>query len=1466
MCACVSGSVTPTVKLEPITWTDFGFTLGTTYSDDGTTSYVNAKTYTKASHLIDTVFEGDVIFADNSELRYGGSAWNNGMQFKVTDGQLTINKGLLQFYDSSSQPFSNITVGAASLYGLTSFANEQFTLKIQMKERVAGQTTSALLSIWINGKAVTEDLYLSGGTNLGNYMCACVSGSVTPTEKLTPITWTDFTLNSTALTDGRTISTAGKAVYSKGDTLNNTAFEGDISLPSGSGFFYASYNGYFGLSIKESSGDLLIGGATGVLLDGTNGTKYPCTAAEYNDGTPFTDDRFTIRIELYNLVKDGNASSANVKVYINGKQVADEMTIETNAGNIAYSLDKGIGFGNNGMNTGATIYDVMPTLTPITWTNFNGTYGTTYTSLGTLTYEEDSLNNTSFEGDIVFSSGAMMRYAGVNGFFGLRMGVNASGNFFIGGHPTAYIDGSADAIECTPGNLGLTKLADTRITLKIEMWDVTDTQATVSVYVNGNPVKEEFTLTGNTGNELYKFGNKVGFCAEEVNTSITILNNKPVPTGLTELSWEEFGYTGGQIYTASTSKEVSYLENLNNTLFNGHIELIAGSNFYYGGNGWQGIQFTVNTDGTLTIQTAGSSTAYSVTLNPAHYGLTSFAGENFNLKIAMTDRTLVDETNGKYSQVVQVFVNDQILGDAFTYTEWQANVLGNDLVMNVSVAEGASSSITPYSNRTTTPTDLTSVQLKDWKEDVAVDFELIDLEIAAAHPSVDTLIGTTFYETVKFVGDETTADTHNFCYGGIIDGNAWYGTKFYLSGKNMIILCTVDGVNALARFTLDPVVAGVGDSFVNTEFSWRIDTVKLNDESDNVLMYVSFNGKLYNNAPFVICDFADVMSNTIRYNSYTSGTTEQLQAYYVELGTSEKPLPVLYHDLTKGVYTIPEYQTVTFYEKNADGEWVEATKPTTLTKTGDYKIEFNDGVSDYTQEIACYYYETDVDAASLVRSVKMRNGKEETDWKHYETRLCDTDYDGKVDADDVNDIKSMLLGTYLADTDVMKISGFFSPTASLIKDETYAAIKETGVNHIIESDIYYTDEPIDRYRIYQELSYAQKYGLTVTVNDKRLTDIGESGGKATVETVQNKVVNYKDYQSFAGLFIVDEPKAEDYPNVGVWEGYTQVEDYSSVAKAIAAAGYAGWSNAFGGDSGTLDNGYNWTAGCRMRYGYYQYLGNLVDSFDLQFMSVTDYPFIKDGSGAKDSDFQYYFMNLAMAKAVATEKNVELRYFVQGAAAMETTLNNSYNEAQLKWHANMDLAFGPSALEYFPLIQPGSLKTYADGSCASGLLDSNGNLTQFGEWATSVNKQVAAIDDILLNATHEGFMAVGDSSYATTIARNSIESIVMKTGGWLSSASTTLNNTFYEGTYETASVTSSNTEYGAFAGCFEITAGEYSGKHAMYIVNYSDASDNTVTVNLGDAVTSTTIYQGVEAEHTGTFNMTLAAGEAVLVVY
>jgi hypothetical protein len=195
-------------------------------------------------------------------------------------------------------------------------------------------------------------------------------------------------------------------------------------------------------------------------------------------------------------------------------------------------------------------------------------------------------------------------------------------------------------------------------------------------------------------------------------------------------------------------------------------------------------------------------------------------------------------------------------------------------------------------------------------------------------------------------------------------------------------------------------------------------------------------------------------------------------------------------------------------------------------------------------------------------------------------------------------------------------------------------------------------------------------------------------------------------------------------------------------------------------------------------------------------------------------------------------------------------------------ANIGLAFGAKGLEYFTLVQAEGLKTYTDGSCANGMVDKDGNKTKFAEWSKNANTQAMAVDDILLNATNKGFMSTG--GVATSSAVENIMSISMKKGVFAGSEKFT-NNIYTS--YEGATVSSNNTEYGAFTGCFEITDGEYSGKHAMYIVNFSDKGDNTVTVDFTDNTTAaTTIHNAVESETTGDITITLGAGEAVLVVY
>ena len=1435
----------PEKPLTEINWGNFSnVEYGKTYTS------ATALTYSGTS-LNHTAFEDYVEFAAGGYLQYGTSGTStHGIHIGVnTDGEFYVT-GKSYWKDGSSSDLGYEKKCTATDLGLDgeTLAGEKLKLRVEFRD-VNDANTSATVTVKVNDHCLWDAITVKRSNDsaalLGNqiYMRSNVT---IPEKPLTEINWDDFS----NVEYGKTYTSATALTYS-GISLNGTAFEDYVQFAEGASLLYGTSGSNHGISMGvNTNGEFYVKGLQYWYNSTVYGNEQKCTAVDLGlAGDTLAGVKLRLRVELHNVSDDN--TSATVTIKVNDHCLWDAITVKRNA-EVADLLGNTINLVTSN-NTTAPVTIPAKSLKEIGWSDFakDGTAlkdGETISSERLVTYTGTDLSNTAFEGDVSLPAGSGFRYASVDGSYGLEI-KESEGNLLIGGTEGVQL-GESNAYTCTPEeyNVG-TSFADKRFTIRIEfVYLITDSEANsssarVNISINGIEVAKEVTLTSEVGNENCMLSNHIGLA-----TGITVYDVAPtweeVTTGLEDevLSWEEFGYTGGITPASMVTKTASHLDTLKGYIFNGNIIMQPETYIRYGRVGTSGpfVLIQVDSEGVLYVGTYNSGITKVYTAIANHHNLNSFVNTEFNLKIVLT-------SEGEIS----VWINDVIMGNPFK----------PDITWGTTLA---AKGVTPISLRTTVPTGLTEISLDDWTKDdatstVRADFELRNNELRGAHKTLPNLLNTSLHEVVKFVDTNGSVGSHTFVYGGCT-GHDYQGIKISINDAGQMGIHCVDIINgaetSVEKFTIDPVKAGVGTTFRGEEISWQLDTVRL---GNHVLLYMSFNGQLYNNAPFVFHDFADSMVANMYYTSHE--TAAEVNNCYVILGASVKELPVLYHDLAKEAYTIPAYKSVTFYEKDANGAWVEATKPATLTKTGDYKLAFNDGLSEYTQIISCYNYATDVDVATLVRSLKMTNNTED-DWANYETRLCDKNYDGKVTLDDISDIRSMLLGTYVADTDVMKISGFYSPTASLIEDETYATIKATGVNHIIESNVYYTDDAIARYRIYQELSYAQKYGLTVTVNDKRLTDIGASGGTATADDVDAYVANYKDYQSFAGLFIFDEPKAADYPK-GIWEGHDEIGTYSSVAQAIADAGYEGWSNAFTATSDILFDGYNYDYAGRMRYGYYKHLKNMVQSFKLSFMSSTHYPYLNNTSGSGETMW-CYFMNLAINKAVAKAEDVELRTFVQGMAADNNDMNENYSEAQLKWNANMNLTFGTSALEYFPLVQPGSFQTYSDGSCASGLLDKDGQLTKFGEWATSVNKQVQAIDGILLNASHEGFMAIGgNSSYATTIARENVEEITMTTN-WLGTKTETISHTFIEEAdgYEGAKVIATDSTHGAFAGCFEISA----EKHAMYIVNFNDAGENTITVDLGDGVTATAIYQGTETPYSGDFNITLAAGEAVLVVY
>ena len=179
-------------EFTEITWSDFNLTVGNTYTGatDESSASSNAGTYSAATNMNNTVFIGDVIMANGSEMRYGGNDYNQGFRMQVIDDAFVLTSGQTYIYpgnQSGSNEYVNESNGTltikvlktrASVYGLESFANEQFTLKIQMTGWDGNTGFSGMsLSVWINDVVVEENLSVASGS-FGTYFCACVYGSV----------------------------------------------------------------------------------------------------------------------------------------------------------------------------------------------------------------------------------------------------------------------------------------------------------------------------------------------------------------------------------------------------------------------------------------------------------------------------------------------------------------------------------------------------------------------------------------------------------------------------------------------------------------------------------------------------------------------------------------------------------------------------------------------------------------------------------------------------------------------------------------------------------------------------------------------------------------------------------------------------------------------------------------------------------------------------------------------------------------------------------------------------------------------------------------------------------------------------------------------------------------------------------------------------------------------------------------
>lgn len=439
---------------------------------------------------------------------------------------------------------------------------------------------------------------------------------------------------------------------------------------------------------------------------------------------------------------------------------------------------------------------------------------------------------------------------------------------------------------------------------------------------------------------------------------------------------------------------------------------------------------------------------------------------------------------------------------------------------------------------------------------------------------------------------------------------------------------------------------------------------------------------------------------------------------------------------------------------------------------------------------------------------------------------------------------------YLGGNDVMPIAGYFGPYTSSEKDylteDIFQKIKDSGVNMVNHTD---NDAGGDASYTKKALALADQYGLGWFVDDYSLND-HQLAGTLTDQTLSAELGKYSYFESFLGIHIVDEP---GYDKKGAYEAQP-LENYTALSKML---------NSYTNVTGFVNMAAEDIFETKYESLWNKYLADGVP----QLLSSDDYP-INNGEKENATKATGYFRTLGMTRKKANENNLPFWSYVQAGGYFDRDVNKTdeetkyiATEAETYWNVNTALAFGAKGIVWFPLIQPTSF----DGTDASNPVDRSGVILSNGEessryaWVQNANKQIAAVDDVLMKATSTAIVATRDTSgmfekdsYAKSQAAGNISTI----GG----TDTTTVKTSHS---KLTAVSTDRQEYGALVGCFN-----YRDTEAFYVVNYDVTAQAEITLTFDQAYHVRVVQNGESkcGNMTGaTMTLTIGAGQGALVV-
>ena len=741
----------------------------------------------------------------------------------------------------------------------------------------------------------------------------------------------------------------------------------------------------------------------------------------------------------------------------------------------------------------------------------------------------------------------------------------------------------------------------------------------------------------------------------------------------------------------------------------------------------------------------------------------------------------------------------------------------------------------------------------------------------------------------------TTGETSDFSRHGIglyASNGKLYLTNYYIGKSGDIPICEVNLGNPITfSFQFDKIESGI----------WKI-TYCVNDVK-GVKTYTN----LYPNGQNYTYDFGTYLliqpssAGAMSIESIVGGENEtvyrQPMSYdladgaYLVTGTT-----VVKDETGETVLTTPCEQP----EIHTPGDY------TITTMSGSFPYVQNVSlykVGDVNTDGTAWTAEDSAMLESMISGVTYKftanNSKE---------KGADINNDGKVGTNDLALMKAVVSGSqnssdvlkqyhvksvsydYLGGDGVMPIVGYYGPyygprengkSYNFINDKTFALIKESGINlinfstHIMGDVLEPGISPANYQEVYQLLELAEKYEIgyyveDYTLNPERPLDVRRNRVAASnvsygdysvlsLSELAKQIGKYSYFDSYLGVYVQDEPEPNKYTTsdgLGIYNRQLQFFDWTAQTMN-QYTNSIGFINLFGPGSSHHVTSLEDTFG-------------QLDAIDAKLFSYDYYPFAwscersDDGYSwfTYDTDFDRYYEGLWASWNASKNYSKPFWAYVEAGGDFRDDVSESPTNASKQptdietyWNVNNYLAFGAKGIEWFTLLQPWWFSLDAsdavDGVDAdrNGLIGIDGEKTPFYNQAQTINKHIAAIDDVLMKSTSKGVYATGDYTVKNLKSGNNSNLITD-----LSAKTNSL---------QSVSVSGSD-NYGAVVGCFD-----YRDTEAFYVVNddmHNNEADSTITLNFKK--TCNYRYVSEAKEHTGsgsTLALTVGPGEGVLVV-